>query len=422
MTTTALALPTKMSILLTERRDSIESALPKWIDADRFIITAMMALNRSWKLQNCTETSFYLSILESARSGLLPDGKEAAIIPYKDQAEFQPMAVGITRLMLRAEGVLKIEARCVHKGDYFDFAYGDEPYVKHKPEPGTDREVIAAYAILWRKETSPTPEITWRDEIDKARQQSRAPNGPHWTIWFSETCRKVPIKRLGKYIDLDSWAEHAIALDHAITGDPSMSGTIYEPSEKYQNQLTKTRTVARLEELKEDLNGESDDPEPPAFDEKKAQPVEAGTPVFEKLPEGETFVVDTANEKKEEPKPDPEPETKEPVRLENQWEKPILKFLIDNEMVGGEDKIVRQHRLAHILNQSPFMEIPYGELDIVEATAWVLGWEKIKTEHPRTKWENRLKQVQELWVNEQEKNALIDLASKHIPPDQGEPE
>ena len=397
--TTALALPTKMSILLTERRDSIESALPKWIDADRFIITAMMALNRSWKLQNCTETSFYLSILESARSGLLPDGKEAAIIPYKDQAEFQPMAVGITRLMLRAEGVQKIEARCVHEGDYFDFAYGDEPYVKHKPEPGTDREVIAAYAVLWRVGTGPTPEITWRDEIDKARQQSRASNGPHWTTWFSETCRKVPIKRLGKYIDLDSWAEHAIALDHAITGDPLMSGTIYGPTEERQNQLVKTHTAARLEELKEDLIEENDDPKPPTEDEKKEKP----DPPKE-------------DEKKEEPKPEPEPG--EPARLENQWEKPILKFLIDNELVGGEDKIVRQHRLAHILNQSPFMEIPYGELDIVEAMAWVLGWEKIKTEHPRTKWENRLKQVQELWVNEQEKNALIELAMKNIPPDQ----
>ena len=388
--TTALAIPAQMRTTLEERRHEIADALPEWVTADRFIITTLTAIGKNPALQKCTQSSMYLSIIECARIGLYPDNKEAALVPFGKEAVLIPMIQGIIRLMLRSPGVLKVEARVVYEGDNFRFVYGLKPDLIHQPpSKGSDTKahVTHAYAIGWRQGTEPTFEVMTIDELELVRSLSKAANSPAYKNYVGEMYRKIVLKRLSKYFDLSPEANRAIALDHLVVGDPTISGSLDGPSEEYQNLVVRTQTIERLENLKETLIEENGDDEP--------------------SPE---------NEKKEES--DLEPEPGEPVRLENQWEKPILKFLIDNELVGGEDKTVRQHRLVTILNHSPFTAIPFGELEMVLAVAWVLGWEKIKVAHPRMKSENRQSKVLELWEDEDERNALIDLAIKIIPPDE----
>jgi hypothetical protein len=228
------------------------------------------------------------------------------------------------------------------------------------------------------------------DELELVRSLSKAANSPAYKNYVGEMYRKIVLKRLSKYFDLSPEANRAIALDHLMIGDSTISGSLDGPSEEYRNLVVKTQTIERLENLKDELKEENGDTEPPAEDEKKEKP---------------------------EPDPEPEPETKEPVRLENQWKKPILKFIIDNEIVRGDNDTERQHRVVAILNHSPFIEVPFGKLELVDAVAWVLGSEKMKDEHPRMKLENRSEKVLALWKDEQEKNALIEAAIKHIPPD-----
>src|SRR3990172_11813418 len=82
-------------------RDQIMKALPDRVDPERFIMVALTAITRNDKLQECGLPSVFLAVMECARTGLYPDGQEAAIIPYKSVAEFQPMLQCITRLILR---------------------------------------------------------------------------------------------------------------------------------------------------------------------------------------------------------------------------------------------------------------------------------------------------------------------------------
>ncbi len=402
--TTELAIPAQMRTTLEERRTEIADALPEWITADRFIITTLMAIGKNPALQQCTQASMYLSIIECARIGLYPDNKEAALVPFKREAVLIPMIQGIIRLMLRSPGVLKVEARTVYEGDDFQFEYGLRPNLIHRPPIGgndTKARVTHAYAIGWRQGTEPTFEVMTIDELEIVRSFSKAANSPAYKNYVGEMYRKIVLKRLSKYFDLSPEANRAIALDHLVVGDPTISGSLDGPSEEYQNLIVKTYTAARLEELKEELIEENGDPDPPAEDEKKEKP----EPPKE-------------DEKKEDPNPEPEPGG--PVRLENQWEKPILKFLIDNQIVRGDNDTERQHRVVAILNYSPFTDIPYGKLEPVEAVAWVLGSEKMKDEHPRMKLENRSEKVLALWEETASRMELIDLAMKNIPPDQGE--
>jgi len=250
-------------------RDQIMKALPDRVDPERFIMVALTAITRNDKLQECGLPSVFLAVMECARTGLYPDGQEAAIIPYKGVAEFQPMAQGITRLMLRSPGLTKVEARAVFEGDVFHFNYGLHPDLVHVPL-GTDtagRKLTHAYAIIWRQGAEPTFEVVDRDVVEAARLTSRAPNGPAWgnPLWYPEMARKVALKRLGKYADLSPEASRAIALDNLVVGGGE-KWTDYEPegvSPEYRNQLVRSQTEAGIARLKEKMAGSEAEPTEP---------------------------------------------------------------------------------------------------------------------------------------------------------------
>ena len=58
-------------------------------------------------------------------------------------------------------------------------------------------------------------------------------------------------------------------------------------------------------------------------------------------------------------------------RIENQWEKKIVDKLVDLQLVQA-----RPHAV-NILNRSPFMRVPYNQLEVVEAVAYVIGWGRL---------------------------------------------
>jgi recombination protein RecT len=282
---TELAIPKDMKVALEERRDEIAGALPEWITPDRFIITTLMAISRNPKLQECSLQSVYLSILECARIGLFPDGKEAALIPFGKNAELMPMVQGIIRLILRSPGVTKVETRVVHDGDKFAFRYGINPDIDHVPAFGetNTRPITHAYAIAWRQGTEPTLEVMDVDQIEQARASSRAKNSSAWTQWYGEMARKVVLKRLAKYLDLSPEASRAIELDHAITGDPNIDGSVDGVSPDYRNLLVKNQTEAGLDRLKDKIETEDElPPEPEVIEETEtpAARVQRSYPIY----------------------------------------------------------------------------------------------------------------------------------------------
>jgi len=249
---------------LESKRDDIMAALPDKLDADRFIMVALTAATKNERLRECSMASIYLSLMESARAGLFPDNKEAAIIPYGGHAEFVPMVAGLIRLMLRSPGLTKVEARVVRDGDEFDYQYGLDPQLIHKPIGGSDREITHAYAVMWRQGAGPTFEVVTREEIEQVRAASKAPNSPAWRDWLGEMCRKVALKRLAKYADLSPEATRAIELDHFVTGNEPWGSEYVDPaSEEYRSQVVKERTQDRMADLKTRLASEEPQGHPP---------------------------------------------------------------------------------------------------------------------------------------------------------------
>lgn len=211
----------QLTNMLEQKRNDIADALADQIDVGRFTKTALVAARKSPRLRKCSIESVYESLLDSARLGLQPDGKEGAIVPYYDsdderyQAQFQPMAEGISSLMLRSNDVAKVEARAVRENDEFDYSYGTGQYIEHKPARKDRGGVIASYAIIyWTSTDEPTIEVLEKTDIEDIRNASDAPNSPAWSDWYGEMARKSAVKRISKYADLSPEAREVIDVDN----------------------------------------------------------------------------------------------------------------------------------------------------------------------------------------------------------------
>lgn len=190
------------------QKDTLMNLLPKGTNFDKFMITFMATVQKTPKLLEARREKLYLAIRECAADGLYPDGKEAALVPFKSkygmEIQYLPMVAGVRRLMLRSGQVDSIVARCVYKGDEFEIAYGDDESIRHVPAMANRGPLIAAYCIVKMKSGEVIRETVHKDDIDKARKASRSgANGP-WGEWYDEMARKTAIHRAFKYVPIDT--------------------------------------------------------------------------------------------------------------------------------------------------------------------------------------------------------------------------
>lgn len=204
---------------LEGRREEFERALVGRVDPGLFIQMVAQAFLGDPKLQRCSFLSLYVAAMEAATLGLRVDGEEGALIPYRDSdtgvvdAQFQPGYQGYVRLMLRA-GAKKVESRVVKSGDEFDYWYGLNPDLVHRPAMSDERgETIAAYGIVWLPDGSTQFEVMDLAELEKVRKASRAPNSPAWRSWTDQMYRKAPLRRLRKFVELSPEASAAFRKD-----------------------------------------------------------------------------------------------------------------------------------------------------------------------------------------------------------------
>lgn len=208
--------------MLESRKEAFTRALGKRVDPEVFIQIVANAYMSTPLLQRCSQLSLYVAALEAARTGLRPDGEEAALVPYRDKdsgdydVQFQPMYQGLVRLMLRA-GARKVWAHVVYSADEFDYGLGLDPYLHHKPSRGENRgEIIAAYAVVKLANGETQFEVMEVDELEKIRKSSKASNSPAYRNWLSEMYRKAPLRRLRKFVEMDADASAAFRLDATI--------------------------------------------------------------------------------------------------------------------------------------------------------------------------------------------------------------
>lgn len=200
---------------LSSHQTYFTDALPRHVDKAHFIATAR-ALWPNLRKFNVTPNSFITALLACARFGLEPDGKQAAIVPYKGVATFQPMYQGFIDLMYRSGRVESVHFNWIREGDIWNYDAGARPPADftHRPNllrAGDDEaRPLLAYAFAWLKGGSRSQVIFLnrqqaeeiRDKHSKAYRDAER-KGKHdstWHLHFDAMWAKSCVRRLAKVV------------------------------------------------------------------------------------------------------------------------------------------------------------------------------------------------------------------------------
>jgi recombination protein RecT len=230
-----LAQTTEMPLAVRTLRDDLgkmseqfKFALPAHIPVERFVRVVMTAVQRNPKLLRCTRQSFFNACMSAASDGLLPDGREGAIVPYGDDegggaksenAQWLPMVAGIRKKVRNSGALTDWNVQVVQQGDEFDYALGDNPFIHHKPSPtgGRTRSVLFAYSIATYPDGTKSREVMNIDQIKDIQKKSKAKKGP-WSdpIFYPEMCRKTVARLHSKQLPMSTDLDRLMQRDDAL--------------------------------------------------------------------------------------------------------------------------------------------------------------------------------------------------------------
>lgn len=192
---------------LHQMSEQFSAALPAHIPVERFKRVVMTAIQNNPKLvTNCTRQSLWNSCMKAAQDGLLPDGREGAIVQNGDQAGWRPMIAGLRKKVRNSGEIATWEVEVVHEKDEFEYEKGDNAFIRHKPHLGDDPgETIAAYSIATLKSGEKTREVMSIGQIRKIRDRSDA-----WKAFKAGKIKSTPWST-----DEDEMAKKTVARRHS---------------------------------------------------------------------------------------------------------------------------------------------------------------------------------------------------------------
>lgn len=197
-------------------KTQIAKALPSVITPERFIRMTMTAAAGNEKLKQCTPQSFIGAALTAAQLGLEPNTPlgQAYLIPYGKTCQFQIGYKGLLDLANRSGLLKNVTAQIVYENDEFEFEFGLEPKLKHKPAMSDRGEAVWVYATYHLTNGGYNFEVMSMDEVREfARKKSKTFNNGPWQTDFEAMAKKTVLKRVLKYAPLKSETASAVAQD-----------------------------------------------------------------------------------------------------------------------------------------------------------------------------------------------------------------
>jgi recombination protein RecT len=211
---------TKLHDQLTERTNQFHMALPPHMSAERFIRVVMTAVQLNPDLLACERVSLFNSAMRCAQDGLLPDGREAALVPFKNKVQYLAMYGGLLKKFRNSGQFRWITAGIVYEGDEYSH-YIDETgeHFRHVPSDHADdkdRKIRRVYALATTKDGGSFIADMPLADVNKRRNESRASReDAPWNKWTKEMMLKTAIRVLSKLLPMSSDIDELIRRDEA---------------------------------------------------------------------------------------------------------------------------------------------------------------------------------------------------------------
>lgn len=208
-------------------------ALPENVTPQRMLRITRTAVLADPKLAAPNLRSALLqAVLKAAQDGLLPDGREAVLLPRGGKnptVSYQPMIGGYRKIAAEHRWVLS--AHVVYENDVFENRgpLSTPPIVHHPVRPGEDPgEPIAAYAFAKHVDGRLLTKVMSKAEIEYVRDKSSSywKDGQLWTTWWDRAWQKTVARALFKELPLDP-ADRRVA---SLTNGDDPVAAIYGPA------------------------------------------------------------------------------------------------------------------------------------------------------------------------------------------------
>lgn len=286
--------PMKLAEEVAARTEQFKASLPAHIPAERFARVLLTAASNNPALVKADRRTFFSSAMKAATDGLLPDGREGALLIYKtkskeggqdkwvDAVQWIPMVAGIRKKIRNSGEIADLYAEVVYAADEFDYRLGLDRDLTHKPAfkmAMKDRgAIVAAYSVAKFKDGSMSFDVMSADEIwdvwRKASKQKDKDGNPTgmWRDYLSEAFKKTVVKRHAKQLPMSTDLDDVLRRDDDLYDFEGRGDAARGPKD-----VTPKRP--RLKDFREEPATNEDDtkPEPEAVAQKKQEHVDRET-------------------------------------------------------------------------------------------------------------------------------------------------
>jgi recombination protein RecT len=246
---------------ITKMTPQFALALPSHISPEKFQRVAITAIQNNPDLVQADRRSLYAACMKSAQDGLLPDGREAALVTFNTKqkdgtwvkaVQFMPMLAGILKKVRQSGELATIHADVVYANDKFRYWVDTSgQHIEHEPILFGERgNAIGVYAMAKTKDGSIFVQPLSLADIEKIRAVSKSKDGGPWSQWWSEMAKKSAIRRLAKYLPQSTDVESILHADDEL----------FEPAEPHQSNVVELQPIvtedrpkrkSRLDKVKE---------------------------------------------------------------------------------------------------------------------------------------------------------------------------
>lgn len=197
----------KFSTQLTDKLVSVESALPKDFNRERFVQNCIAVMNENPGLAKINASQVIQGLCKGAYLGLDFMNRECYLIPYGNSVQFQTDYKGEVKFTKKysIRKIKDIYAKVVREQDEFTEEIIDgKPSIDFKPLPFNDGDIIGAFAVVLYQDGGMAYEVMSVKDINSVRQNySKASQSKAWKNSFDEMCKKTVLRRLCKHIETD---------------------------------------------------------------------------------------------------------------------------------------------------------------------------------------------------------------------------
>lgn len=221
----------------------LQAALPKHLETDRFVRSAISEFKLNPALQECSVASVLGFYMQAAMLGLEPSSTlgQCYPVPFNNrktgqkECQFILSYKGMASIARRSGEVLSIDAQTVYEKDDFELVYGLEQRLIHKPYIDDDPGAARGYYVVVRFKDGgyqykfmPKAEIEKHKKRSKAAQYGKSP----WDTDYDEMAKKTVFRAMFKWLPISIEDMRVTTADDSIARvKPEALSTAASPEE-----------------------------------------------------------------------------------------------------------------------------------------------------------------------------------------------